>query len=229
MPFPRRLAENRALAELSRTLDGGVRSLERLDSENHARLDEHRLADIVAANIGSDLEAALRVCLFKFCKPALRKDADARQIVIHVGARRNHPHARFLELGDELPKNRVRVLDRHFLKPAEDDGSELAAEKRHGAHLPRKHRAIVALLGRPAYRLVAFADGKRKDVVGSAHRGTLARPLHGHHIDSGNASALCALDEKPRIFPACSYDDDLVHDGHLLSSAAFMRSSTSCA
>ena len=84
MPFPRRLAENRAPAELPSSFDCGVRALERLDSKNHARLDEHRLADIVAANVGSNLEAALSVCLFKLGKPALREDAYAREIVVHV-------------------------------------------------------------------------------------------------------------------------------------------------
>ena len=84
MPFPRRLAENRAPAELPSSFDCGVRALERLDSENHARLDEHRLADIVAADVCRDLEAALDIGLLQIGKAALREGSCARQIVVHV-------------------------------------------------------------------------------------------------------------------------------------------------
>ena len=158
-----------------------------------------------------NLKTARGIRLLDFRKSARRENALARHRVLHEGARGDHPYARLLELRDELAEDRVRVLDGHLGEPLAHDGAELAAEQRERAHLPGQHRAVVAVLGGPAYRDLALAYGEREDMVSRARRRALAGALHRHHVDRLDSGALRALDEEPRVFARTCDDDELLH------------------
>ena len=112
-------------------------------------------------------------------------------------------------------------LFRMYSRYCETQGWKVVVMSSNATSLDGYKEIVFTVKGEDSYGRFRFESG--------AHRGAFARSLHCHDVDCRDAGPARALDEKPRIFPACSYDDDLVHGGHLLSSAALIRSSTSCA